>query len=366
MGRWFIGTRHGDDRTRSVEALTRLINCALFSTPWSLVVIRSIDIKGLRGIREGKLADLSSLVVLVGRNGSGKSTVIEGMLIGASPDTADAIVQVIRRHEAGGSGPRWLLWRAGHGEHTEITVEPSTGEARCIRLQLRRGAHEDLTFIDFRTHGARRGGHVQGAKNKYHSHQSAGYLPLEGVSEVQLVEPYPANFQRPLHEIYTKAVQLGRRKEAIGIVSEVFPGVNNVEILTENGEPILHFVFADYSVPATLAGDGIQSLLRLSLELAATGAGGVALLEEPEVHQHPGAIRQSARAIVAAVRRKIQVVLTTHSLELIDAILAASSEEDLDRLSLYRLKLQDGVLQSSRLSGREVAFSRTTIEDDLR
>jgi AAA15 family ATPase/GTPase len=145
----------------------------------------------------------------------------------------------------------------------------------------------------------------------------------------------------------------------------VFPGVSNVEILTENGEPILHFVFAEYSVPASLAGDGIQSLLRLSLELAASG-GGIALLEEPEVHQHPGAIRQSARAILAAVRRQIQVILTTHSLELIDALLAESSDEDLTRLSLYRLQLQDGGLKSSRLPGRDVAFARTQIEDDLR
>jgi AAA15 family ATPase/GTPase len=124
-------------------------------------------------------------------------------------------------------------------------------------------------------------------------------------------------------------------------------------------------VFADYSVPVTLAGDGIQSLLRLSLELAASG-GGAALLEEPEVHQHPGAIRQSARAILAAVRRQIQVMLTTHSLELIDALLAESSDQDLARFSLYRLQLQDGNLKSSRLPGPDVAFSRSEIEDDLR
>ena len=141
--------------------------------------------------------------------------------------------------------------------------------------------------------------------------------------------------------------------------------MTNVEILTENAEPILHFVFADHSVPATLAGDGIQALLRLSLALSASG-GGIALLEEPEVHQHPGAIRRSARAILAAVRRGIQVVLTTHSLELIDSLVAESLDEDLARMSLYRLILEDGVLKSSRLDGPDICFSRTTVEDDLR
>ena len=67
-----------------------------------------------------------------------------------------------------------------------------------------------------------------------------------------------------------------------------------------------------------------------------------------------------------AVRRKIQVVLSTHSLELIDALLAESSDQDLAQLSLYRLQLQDGDLKSSRLAGPDIAFARATIEDDLR
>ena len=46
------------------------------------------------------------------------------------------------------------------------------------------------------------------------------------------------------------------------------------------------------------------------------------MLEEPEVHEHPAAMRQSARAILAAIRRDIQIILSTHSVELIDALLA--------------------------------------------
>ena len=94
-------------------------------------MIRSVEIKGLRGIREGKLTDLSPLVVLVGPNGSGKSTVIEAIHIGANPDTGDAIVEVIRRHEAGGSGPRWLLWRAALGRPTEITATSEKVSRQC-------------------------------------------------------------------------------------------------------------------------------------------------------------------------------------------------------------------------------------------
>jgi hypothetical protein len=348
--------------------LLAVVPCHSPEIQGAVIVIRSLEIKGLRGIREGKLTDLSPLVVLVGPNGAGKSTVIEGILIGASPDTGDAMLQVVRRHEAGGSGPRWLLWKAGEGGKTQITVITKAGDSRKCELQLQRGATEDETFITLVVSNFEKRlgeGWFKGWKNKTNAHQSAGNFPLEGLPEVHLVEGYPTGFQKPLHEVFSIAVQRGRRKDAIGIISEVFPGISNVEILTEKGEPILHCVYADYSVPATLAGDGVQSLLRLSLELAATG-GGLAQLEEPEVHQHPGAIRRTAKAILVAVRREIQVVLTTHSLELIDALLAESTEQDLAQFSLYRLQLQDGNLKSSRLAGPEIAFARTTIEDDLR
>ncbi|NQT14746.1 MAG: ATP-binding protein [Planctomycetes bacterium] len=153
--------------------------------------------------------------------------------------------------------------------------------------------------------------------------------------------------------------------QVLSIFKQVVPGARDIRILTEGNEPLVHIVYGDHSVPAALAGDGMYSLLRLSFELASRPDGTV-LLEEPEVHQHPGAIRQTVRAILAAVRRGIQVVLTTHSLELIDCLLAESSDEDIEKLSLYRLQLEQGVLRSHRMSGSEINFARTEIENDLR
>ncbi len=59
-------------------------------------------------------------------------------------------------------------------------------------------------------------------------------------------------------------------------------------------------------------------------------------------------------------------MLATHSLELIDALMLESTQDDLHRLSTYRLNLTDGVLENSRLDGEQMAFARGQIEDDLR
>lgn len=47
-------------------------------------MIHTVEIRGLRGIREGTLNQLTPLVVLVGPNACGKSTVLEALFMGAS------------------------------------------------------------------------------------------------------------------------------------------------------------------------------------------------------------------------------------------------------------------------------------------
>jgi predicted ATPase len=148
-----------------------------------LIVIRTIEIKGLRGIRQGKLMDLSPLVVLVGPNGSGKSTVIEGILMAVSPTTAEAIVEVIRRHEAGGSGPRWLLWKAGKAGPSEVTAITDKISRKCV-LQLERGRpinQTNILFGVFLNQNQVADGWVLGMGNKYHSHRPDNFLPIEDV-----------------------------------------------------------------------------------------------------------------------------------------------------------------------------------------
>ena len=143
------------------------------------------------------------------------------------------------------------------------------------------------------------------------------------------------------------------------------PELKDIRVLTESNRPIVHVRYPDKSVPAALAGDGIYALVKLGLGLTAP-PGELVLLEEPETHQHPGAMLQTAGAILAAVREGSQIVLSTHSIELIDSLLAESSDEDLDRLSLFRLSLKDGVLKSYRLPGSDVSCSGREIEQDLR
>ena len=45
---------------------------------------------------------------------------------------------------------------------------------------------------------------------------------------------------------------------------------------------------------------------------------------------------------------------------------AHENHEELNKLSVYRVQLEEGLLKSHRLAGSDVAFARTQIENDLR
>lgn len=330
-------------------------------------MIESIKIKNLRGIRQGALLELSPLVVLAGPNGCGKSTVLDALLIGASPVPGDAIGRTVLRRKGLINGARWLAWRADEAHPISVEVFDTDKRRRKTKLVFEQRTTDVATELKcdvFSQHVSTEPFRVQFVDSQNHYEYEKRDISLHPSSDMRFVEPY-AHESVPLQALYTRAVEQGRRKQACEIVQAVVPSVQDIEILVEGDTPIVHLVYDDCSIPAAIAGDGVQSLLRLSLELAARPRG-VVLLEEPEAHQHPAAIRQSVRAILAATQREIQVILTTHSLEFLDTLLAEAGPEDLERLSLYRVRLEDGELLSSRLAGEEVARARQEVEDDLR
>ena len=330
-------------------------------------MIKSLEIKGLRGIRGGELHDFSRLVVLVGPNGSGKSTILDALLMCANPRPGSGIGRAVERHRGNVRGARWLFWKTGTDVPTEIVVK--TDDHITQKCTLRHGNHPHIVECQFFANvKGDRASHnfpiLFTADNRFDLTEDDPFY--EGVADVHLVETWSGATSQPLlHQVYTAASEQGRKKQAIQLVKELVHGLENIEVLTDANQPYLALSFEERSVPAELAGDGISSLVRMCFELAAS-PGGLILIEEPEIHLHPGAIRKSAQAILAAVRRGVQVVLSTHSLEFVDALIADADEVDLKILSLFRLRLVQGKLSSSKLTGDEVVSSRTEIEDDLR
>lgn len=340
-------------------------------------MITSLKIENLRGIGAGYLEGLAPLTVLTGPNASGKSAVLDALLIATSPSLADAVGRAVKRHPAVSGGARWLF-RQGQRE-ARVEVGTSSADAwtrslewfeHCVEgLQedlIRRRSPPPYSMVminesSFSDHAAS-GTIAFGGDNQYVDQQRGG-RGESSVSFVRLVDP---GLPIPLHRSFTEATQAGRRELVHQLLADLIPSFERLEIIALTEQDFgLAVTSGGRSVPLGLSGDGIQAITQLALEIAVAPEG-LVLVEEPEVYQHPKALGHTARVLLANVRRGVQTVITTHSLELIDALLSEAGSEDLAAISLFNLGLEDGFLKSGVRVGKEIQFSRVTLEADVR
>lgn len=343
-------------------------------------MLKRIKIENLRGIREGEIDGLTRLVVLVGPNGSGKSTVLEAAFIGGSPYPANAVGFVVERRTHTRNGARWLI-RGGDPRTTarveavfqdgmsltrRVQWQPMLRDPEMIRALSERALPGPFSAFLVNQNSSRWGELAATTAMATNNEYKANDFELAPPPPyLRLIEP---SMGHPLHDLFSRAVQAGWRDYLVQSAKAVVSGLQGIEILTEEGEPRLFLTFETGAVPASLAGDGVQALLRMTFELASP-FGGTILLEEPEVHMHPRAMSACARAIVAATRRDVQVIMTTHSLELIDRLLSELTDEEVgdpSLMTLQKLRLSDGVLKSIMIPASDAEHARTSVEEDLR
>lgn len=324
----------------------------------ALVMFTGVRVEGYRGLRTGDLRDLRALNVLVGPNGSGKSALLESIFLAAS-EAPSGLAHTIQLHTE--NDPlQWLFFTGASQFSVELDLPASENHDGIVRFSCKRSvvSADELVI----TTGSPRGQYSEHFSLRDLQALARANEPKKStVRFIEAVRP-----RVPLPQVYTDVVQAGLRASIFTLVSTLIPGAQGLEILTTSeGKPELNVVFADRAAPVTTLGDGLHSLIRQCLELASK-AGGIVLLEEPEALKHPAAIVKIASAILAAVQRETQIFLSTHSIELIDSLLAGCTEAELRGVAIYRLKLDSGELVSSRLAGHEAKELRSVIEEDLR
>lgn len=333
-------------------------------------MIYDIKIERFRGIREGYLKGLTPLTVLVGPNGSGKSSILEAMLIGRTEDIEGAIRQIADKKVEVKQRARWLFWKIGSEGSAFIGANYNKDQLRARKVTLQTSRQEDIQVAveDLIMVEGHYLSNPQVPKIEYRFFLGPIESPKKLVPEfdpIILFEPYLSQ-ERRLEALYDEALARGKLEEVHTLLRQVLPSLQNLTLGSDSGMTRLHTNFGDRSVPAQFAGDGILALIRLSLELIMCSEG-IVLIEEPETHQHYRTLQLTAKVIWAAVKRNIQVILTTHSLEFIDALIETRPEEvDLDKFSVIRTNLRSGLLITQCYSGQTVDYARTELEEDLR
>jgi hypothetical protein len=340
-------------------------------------MIHEVAIAGLRGIEEGRLSDLSPLVILVGPNGGGKSTVLDALLIGSGSDPGDDVGRVVQRRPDLWNGSRWLVPKsAQNGSVIEVARQRGgQNERRSTKLAFKDAIDLDLAkdlmtqrpsvpisgsiMVDVES---TTGNHVALvsflADNSYQCKFSEERVPRW---DTKLIDTPHRNNQQ-LDALCVAATERGRLDQAVAVLRSIFGDrVREVSILTDKAAPVVYAVFDHGNVPVLALGDGVPCLVRIALELAITPHGTI-LIEEPEIHQSPRMMTQMAQRIWAAVDRGVQVIAGTQSIALVEALRAHAPAWAQNDLSILSVQLEKGKLTSERIATRDPDVMRAALD----
>lgn len=375
---------------------------------------QGFHINAFRGLSNVSLKDCTAVNLLVGDNNSGKTSVLEAMvLVGDpfSPDQWRLATQVrgpwplVDPPIKGVSAKRletveWMFPSLGR-EHREISIDiRGACPLRFLRAEADRVVGEPPSKPEIEPGQIIEGFYQTGRSSmdglslqvKAMSSRERGHPKLDsGYESCHLVmweragmtgietEPQPkVGFATPVSHrsdghLAIRAGQLLReatKESTLSLLKRVDsrimdfwvgdPEIGSGDSL-EDANPRLHVDYENRgSCPVHSLGDGLRRVFHFAALLEEVGRGGVVLIDEIEVGLHTTALRDVFEWLCqACLEKEIQLFATTHSLEAVDAIAAVSPGDD---LSLHRI--QSGKVQ--RYDGGLLRMARFELGQEVR
>lgn len=351
------------------------------------MAIDRIEIENLRGIKQGAVEGFSPLSILVGPNNCGKSTVLEAVFCVGKCTDAGAVFQTLLRR--GGSVSHGLQYIFFQGVSHEAMVRASSPDGISFQVDLAmwlriptnarranveeiidiKGLQEPVHTVILKTQNQQgnsfRASHLVDANGKWISWQREGQLRSWPCSFVDVEAVRAAG---ALEDAYSRLEQNRGVELVIKALKRAMPTLTDLRILKADKDFILHTIHgSEKPIPAYLAGDGFKRFLEIASHIVSNKNEGIVLLEEPESFQHPRYLGELAMLLKETASRGTQVILSTHSLELIQLLLAESPEYPSTLFpTVHRLRLHEGVLHATALSAEIARYNMNELEQDLR
>ena len=308
-------------------------------------MLKTLELRGFRGFDSYRLTDLTRVNLIVGKNNSGKTTVLEAVELLVSSGHPSAFAEVARRRrETGASryradishlfsghvcqpGTRFVLTSDQHGISVTILSLDEVGEdadrwgRRGIRALLRAPEVEDETDPEF------------GLRIATGTEEST-VLPVDKEGKLLLdflprsrrngsSEP-PVRFlglgslvDASMSDTWDEVIAEGREDEIARDMQILVPEIASIHFLTGDGTRGKTILVGRREggrrMPIGSYGDGLRRLL--ALRLALHGANhGFLLIDEIDAGLHWTVMEDVWRLLVEAAKESdVQVFATTHS-----------------------------------------------------
>lgn len=332
----------------------------------------TIHVDRYRGIDGLALEDLRRVNLISGVNNAGKTSLLEAIYLLAHQNDETALLDVNRwRGRMDEPDPVWLVDQ----------IQPSvclsgrfgTGSDNAARLEVRRLNEPDeeikdqrhfLTNLVFTSYY---GDREQSANVTLFSERQprANFQGRHWLCRSALTSSFWANRLDRLVKANKAALATGSKAKVIEFIRErVDPRLINIELVDEQRRFLVSHQDFDPAPDLSSFGDGMRRIFEIGLLFAGV-RGGVLLIDEFENAIHPGLLTAFTRVVQElAVEHNVQVFLTTHSKEALDAfILNGYATEDIAGYALCRGESGVGV---RRFDGEKLVRLHQALDFDLR
>ena len=248
------------------------------------------------------------LTVLIGPNGTGKSSILQALLLMKQRDGRRELVYqgayVNLRNQAD-VAPNFLEEAPGPSISFEAVGERDPeSSARAALLKLR--------FVPA-VRGLVRRRYELGAEYAEHISLQGGFDAQEGQLATNLI--YGSSYGERLSH-------LSKRVTGTGLQADTVP-VRAIEVKSLAPAGAVNIV---------AEGFGANSLIQLLYQLIVAEKGATVLMEEPEIHLHPKAQAELAEVLADTAKAEDkQIIMTTHSEHLLSRLLTLVAEKKLTR-----------------------------------
>jgi AAA domain, putative AbiEii toxin, Type IV TA system len=159
-------------------------------------------------------------------------------------------------------------------------------------------------------------------------------------TRVRTISPYEHWLRPHQTKEFSEGVFEGSESKILDLLKKVDANIDEVRVLTLQKEPALYFKYKGAGLlPVSAFGDGIRRVLTLALAVPRASKG-ILLIDEIEIGLHVSMLSRVYSWLVEACHTyDVQLFVTTHSLEAVDALLEAdqTAEEDTIGYQLRRL-----------------------------
>jgi energy-coupling factor transporter ATP-binding protein EcfA2 len=323
------------------------------------MILHTLRIENFRGMTNVHFNGLAPLSIVVGSNNAGKSTALEAATLLLRPFDPSQWVQVAKHRDIDMNlvDGLWSLFPTD----TPLYLEDGPKQTRPLRVSGRvSNAERELTAeaiaslswdaesdqevtLDVRATVKADGHEPKRHKMEFRHRSRAEFGTDVFLFRAFTVTPATHRSTSLLVDHLSNAIDDGQKGLAVDLLKRFDDDVVDLDVSTSRGRYAVRLTHkARGVVDLASFGDGMRRATALALSLA-RAHGGLLLIDEIETGIHPTILPDIlSRLLVAAEEADVQLLATTHSLEAIDALLAATKDRPDSTVAFYVKKTKDG------------------------